>query len=314
MAKPLQIEIQNDFFDLGLLKNWNQEQFIKKENIDSKKPLKPKPFLKWAGGKRQLVNQFHDLKLLSPPNFDQKKSNYIEPFIGGGAVFFEALPTNAIIADLNEDLIKTYNTIKNNAEELIKNLKLYKNEKDFYLNIRNLNSKELSDLEVASRFIYLNKTCFNGMYRVNKSGKFNVPFGRYSNPLICDESNLRAVSQILKNVTIENNDYKLTLEKAKKGDFIYLDPPYYPISKTSSFVSYTNKDFHANEQIDLCKKIIELDEKGCFVMLSNSDCDFIRNLYSDLKNFKLYQVFATRAINSDASKRGKISEIVIANY
>ena len=209
MAKPLQIEIQDDFFDLGLLKNWNQEKLIKKENIDSKKLLKPKPFLKWAGGKRQLINQFHDLKLLSPKNFDQKKSNYIEPFIGGGAVFFEFLPINAIIADLNEDLIKTYNTIKDNVEELIKNLKLYKNEKDFYLNIRNLNSKELSDLEIASRFIYLNKTCFNGMYRVNKSGNFNAPCGKYKNPKIADFENIKAVSNFISIAEKIYNDSKI---------------------------------------------------------------------------------------------------------
>ncbi|HBB56970.1 TPA: modification methylase [Patescibacteria group bacterium] len=200
---------------------------------------KPKPFVKWVGGKRQLLAQFRLMNLYPPEKFDIKKGKYFEPFVGGGAVFFDLLPETAYLSDLNNELVITYNVIKNDVENLIKSLKKHKLDKDYFLKIRVQNPEKLSDLNTASRFIYLNRTCFNGMYRVNSRGGFNVPFGKYTNPLICDENNLRKASKALKNVEIKKQDYKEVLKKAKKGDFVYFDPPYYPVSKTASFTSYT---------------------------------------------------------------------------
>lgn len=199
---------------------------------------KPKPFVKWVGGKRQLLKQFRDLGLYPPENFDHITNTYFEPFVGGGAVFFDLLPETAYLSDLNNELVVTYNVIKNDVENLIKSLKKHKLDKEYFLKMRAQNPEKLSDLNTASRFIYLNRTCFNGMYRVNSKGGFNVPFGKYTNPLVCDENNLRKASKALKNVEIRKQGYKEVLKKAKKGDFIYFDPPYYPISKTASFTSY----------------------------------------------------------------------------
>ena len=241
---------------------------------------KPKPFVKWVGGKRQLLKQFRDLGLYPPENFDPITNTYFEPFVGGGAVFFDLLPETAYLSDLNNELVVTYNVIKNDVENLIKSLKKHKLDKEYFLKIRAQNPEKLSDLNTASRFIYLNRTCFNGMYRVNSKGGFNVPFGKYTNPLICDENNLRKASKALKNVEIKKQDYKEVLKKAKKGDFVYFDPPYYPVSKTASFTSYTSEAFLDKEQIELRDTFVELHKRGCFVMLSNSDTPFINKIYS----------------------------------
>lgn len=275
---------------------------------------KPKPFVKWVGGKRQLLKQFRDLGLYPPENFDPVTNTYFEPFVGGGAVFFDLLPETAHLSDLNNELVVTYNVIKNDVENLIKSLKKHKLDKEYFLKIRAKNPEKLSDLNTASRFIYLNRTCFNGMYRVNSKGGFNVPFGKYTNPLICDEGNLRKASKALKNVEIKKQDYKEVLKKAKKGDFIYFDPPYYPISKTASFTSYTSESFLDKEQIELRDTFVELHKRGCFVMLSNSDTPFINKIYSEPKGLRITKVQAGRAINSDASKRGKITEVLVTNY
>jgi DNA adenine methylase len=275
---------------------------------------KPKPFVKWVGGKRQLLEQFKEMDLYPPDGFDPIKGRYFEPFVGGGAVFFDLLPEKAFLSDLNNELVTTYNTIKNNVEELIISLKKHKKDKEYFLKIRFLNPKDLDDISVASRFIYLNRTCFNGMYRVNRQGIFNVPFGRNKNPLICDINNLRKVSRALKGVEIKNQDYKEVLKKAKSGDFIYFDPPYYPVSKTASFTSYTSEGFFDKEQIELRNTFKELSDKGCFVMLSNSDAPFINKIYSEIKGVRITKIKAGRAINSDASKRGKITEVLITNY
>ncbi|MFA7285722.1 MAG: DNA adenine methylase [Candidatus Paceibacterota bacterium] len=288
--------------------NFNYENL--KNIIDSK----PKPFVKWVGGKRQLLKQFKKMNLYPPFGFDANKNTYFEPFVGGGAVFFDLLPKKAFLSDLNSDLVITYNVIKNNIDALIKSLKKHEYEKDYFLKVRAKNPKELSDLEIASRFIFLNRTCFNGMYRVNSSGQFNVPFGKYTNPLICDEDNLRKVSKALENVEIKHQDYKAVLKKAKKGDFIYFDPPYYPISKTASFTTYTTEAFLDKEQIELRDTFLELHKRGCFVMLSNSDAPFINKIYTGFKGVKINKVEAGRAINSDSSKRGKITEVLITNY
>lgn len=275
---------------------------------------KPKPFVKWVGGKRQLLKQFRDMGLYPPDDFDPITNTYFEPFVGGGAVFFDLLPKKAELSDLNNELVTTYNVIKNDVDALIKSLKKNKYDKEYYLKVRAKNPKELPDIEVASRFIYLNRTGFNGMYRVNSQGGFNVPFGKYTNPLICDKENLLKASKALQKVTIKNQDYEKVLDKAKKGDFVYFDPPYYPVSKTASFTSYTKDAFLDKEQTELRDTFVELHERGCFVMLSNSDTPFINKIYSGIKGVKVSKVAAGRAINSKASGRGKISEVLITNY
>ena len=275
---------------------------------------KPKPFVKWVGGKRQLLKQFRELNLYPPECFNPESNTYFEPFVGGGAVFFDLLPKHAELSDTNRELVVAYNVIKDNVDGLIKSLKKHIYNKEYYLEVRAQDINELSDIEIASRFIFLNRTGFNGMYRVNKSGQFNVPFGRYKNPLICDENNLRKVSEALQGITITHRDYKDVLELAKIGDFIYFDPPYYPLNPTSSFTAYTAKGFFEKEQIELRDTFVKLHERGCFVMLSNSDTPFINELYSGLEGVSINKIIAGRAINSKGSKRGKINEVLITNY
>lgn len=275
---------------------------------------KPKPFVKWVGGKRQLLKQFKELGLYPPHKFNPEVNTYFEPFVGGGAVFFDLLPKYANLSDLNSDLVTTYNVIKSKVEELIHSLKKHKNNKEYFLKIRALDVTKLTDVEIASRFIYLNRTCFNGLYRVNSKGQFNVPFGKNKNPLICDEINLRRASKELKNVNIKHEDYKSVLKKAKKGDFIYFDPPYHPLNETSSFTSYTKEDFTAENQIELRDTLLELHKRGCFVMLSNSDAKFINEIYSGYKGVRITKVEAGRAINSKGNGRGKILEVLVTNY
>jgi DNA adenine methylase len=310
--------LQNSF---GISYIYAQKVFDMAKSLEEAKIIvdeKPKPFVKWVGGKRQLLQQFKLMNLYPPEMFNVKTGSYFEPFVGGGAVFFDLLPEKAYLSDLNFELVTAYNAIKNDVESLIKSLKRHKNTKDYFLKIRSKDVDKLSDIEVASRFMYLNRTCFNGLYRVNSRGGFNVPFAGNKNPLICDEENLRKISKSLKNVEIKRQDYKEVLKKAKKGDFVYFDPPYYPINKTSSFTSYTKESFLDKEQIELRDTFVELTNRGCFVMLSNSDTPFINKIYSEIKlNKKLIRinkVYAGRAINSDASKRGKITEVLITNY
>jgi DNA adenine methylase len=240
--------------------------------------------------------------------------------VWGGAVFFNLKVIygedfKGRLRDINEEMIITYNTIKNNVEKLIKELKLYKYDKDFYEEIRSLdrksNFKKLSDIKRAARFIYLNRTWFNGLYRVNGSGFYNVPFGRYKNPLICDEDNLRLCSKALQNTIIENKDFSSVLEYAKKWDFIYFDPPYDTISETANFTSYDKSGFGRREQEKLFEVYKKLDKRGCFVMLSNHNTNFINELYKD---YRKEIVLARRNINSDSSKRGQVEETVILNY
>lgn len=275
---------------------------------------RPKPFVKWVGGKRQLIAQFQGLNVYPPKNFDIQNNKYFEPFVGGGAMFFDLLPSNAILSDLNHELITTYRIIKNNVEDLIVDLEKHKTDKDYFLEVRSWQPKELDELSIASRFIFLNRTCFNGMYRVNSKGGFNVPFGKYTNPTICNKDNLRRVSKALRKAEIKHQDYKEVLKIAKNGDFIYFDPPYYPVSKTSSFTSYTSEAFLEKEQIELRDTLVELHQRGCFVMLSNSDTPFINQIYSNLTDIRALKVQANRAINSDATKRGKVGEVLITNY
>ncbi len=268
------------------------------------------PFLKWVGGKRQLMPA---IKELIPKNY----TNYYEPFIGGGAVLFDLQPKNAVINDFNEELINVYQTIKENPEELISDLKTHKNESDYFYDLRALdredNFENLSNIKKASRVIYLNKTCYNGLYRVNNSGEFNSPFGRYKNPNIVNETTIRAVSKYLNTnkITILNGDFEEALKGIKKGSFVYFDPPYHPVSASSNFTGYVQGGFDMYEQVrlrDLCNK---LNEKRINFLLSNSATQFIEDLYKD---YKISYVKANRSINSNAKKRGEIDEVLIRNY
>ena len=270
-------------------------------------PTKPRPFVKWVGGKRQIIEI---LKENLPKNFD----TYIEPFVGGGALFFELLPRKAVINDLNEELINAYRTIKEYPHQLVEDLKKHKNEEEYFYDIRSSNPENLNQIERASRFIYLNKTCFNGLYRENSKGQFNVPFGKYKSPRIVDKENILAISEYLNtaDVTISNEDYKETVKSAKRGDFIYLDPPYYPLNKNSSFTKYTKYDFTEEDHVELFEEFVKLDTKGCHVMLSNSNTPFIKDLY---REYEIIEITTNRYINSKADGR-KLSakEIIVKNY
>jgi DNA adenine methylase len=268
------------------------------------------PFLKWAGGKRQLLPI---LTSYVPKNYN----DYYEPFLGAGALFFKLQPRRAVINDNNTELINCYYVIENCLDELIKDLKKHKNEEEYFYHIRNMDRTDdfclINDIKRASRFIYLNKTCYNGLYRVNSKGHFNTPFGRYKNPKYVDLENLKLIQECLYNNTIAILDYDFeeAVYSAKKGDFIYFDPPYHPISKTSSFTGYGINGFGEVEQVRLYKVFSELDKRGCFVMLSNSSTDFIKTLY---KEYNIKTVQANRNINSNATGRGKIDEVLILNY
>lgn len=266
-----------------------------------------RPFLKWAGGKSKLVEQYI-------PYFPQSFTNYYEPFLGGGAVFFHLCNVkpdiNKFISDINSELINTYCCIKNNVEPLIDLLKYHQlqHSKDYYYKMR-LYSQG-SELERAARLIYLNKTCFNGLYRENSQGLFNVPMGKYKNPTICNEDLLRYTSVALQSVDVSVKPYN-DINAMSDRDFVYFDPPYYPLNSTSNFTTYSRYVFKETEQIKLKDTFAELANRGAKVMLSNSDCTFIRELYTD---FNIYEILASRAINSKAEKRGKIPELLITSY
>jgi DNA adenine methylase len=275
-----------------------------------------KPFVKWAGGKNGLINS---LVSFIPKNFN----SYFEPFVGGGALFFYLKNLNILnskkiyLNDKNVELINAYKQIKINPNKLLEELEILKNNhsKEYFYKIRNLDRDfdfySLSEVFRAARFIYLNKTCFNGLCRYNAKGNFNTPMGSYKNPKIYDKDLIFSVHEVLKNVSITNKDFEVVSLKAKKGDFVYFDPPYYPLNKTSSFVSYTD-NFSANEQIRLYKLFKMLDCEGIKVLQSNSNTDFIKELYKD---FEIIEVISKRAINCKGDKRGKIMELIIrGNY
>lgn len=270
------------------------------------------PFLKWVGGKRQIMPSIVNLL---PDNIDN--STYIEPFVGGGAVLFHLQPTKAIINDSNIELINVYEVIKCNLNELIIDLRKHKNEADYFYEIRGLDrSKDfesLTKIQRASRIIYLNKTCFNGLYRVNSLGEFNAPFGRYKNPTIINESTLNAVSKYLNtnDIKIFQGDYIEILEKAEINSFVYLDPPYHPISDSSNFTGYVQGGWGINDQIRLREACDSLSCRGIRFLLSNSSSNLIKDQYS---KYNIQTIKANRAINSDGSNRGKIDEFLIRNY
>lgn len=267
-----------------------------------------RPFVKWAGGKSQLL---HELILRVPTQF----SRYFEPFVGGGALFFHLQPKEAYLSDLNPEVINTYQIIKNKIDELIADLKSHIHSSEYFYEIRNADrTKEYqnwSDVKKASRFIYLNKTCYNGLYRVNSKGQFNVPFGKYVNPKIVDEDNLYACHKVLKFAQINLNSF-LHIEKiVKKDDFIYFDPPYAPLNQTSNFTSYSRNGFDEKMQKELKNLCDRLSQRGVRFMLSNSSAPTILELY---KNYNIDFVYATRAINSNSQKRGKIAEVIVTNF
>lgn len=269
------------------------------------------PVVKWVGGKRQLLTE---IDKYIPSHF----STYYEPFLGGGAVFFYLQPKKAIVNDINEELINLYKVIKDNVEELIEDLKKHKNESDYFYSIRELDRdievyKKLTPVQRASRIHYLNKTCYNGLFRVNSQGQFNVPFGRYKNPNIVNEVTLRAVSNYFNsaNITFKCCDFEESVKGARKGSFIYFDPPYDPVSDTSSFTGYDKGGFGKKEQVRLKKLCDRLNDRGIKFLLSNSETDFILDLYRD---YKIEIVQAKRSINSKGNKRGEVNEVLVMNY
>jgi len=275
-----------------------------------------KPFLKWAGGKRQLLTE---IKTHLPK--DINNHTYYEPFLGAGAVFFDLQPKKAVINDFNEQLILTYNVIKENIDDLILLLKKYqkKNDEDCYYKIRNIDRdpkifNKLTNIEKAARLIFLNKTCFNGLYRVNSQGLFNVPYGKYKNPTICEEIVLRQISVYLNSgkINILNTDFEKAVSTAGKKSFVYFDPPYHSPDKTN-FTGYQANGFDEDEQERLRDVIIKLTNKDVKCLLSNSDTNYIRKLYNN-DSFEIIKVQAKRAINSDSAGRGNVNEVLIKNW
>jgi DNA adenine methylase len=275
----------------------------------------PKPFVKWAGGKRQLIPILNR-------NLPESFGTYYEPFLGGGALLFHILTDKngqkCSISDLNSDLVLAYTTIRDRIDALITSLKNHeknyqKDSESYYYTIRESNPR--SEIEKTSRLIFLNRTCFNGLYRVNSKGKFNVPLGKYSNPNIVNEENIRAVSHILQSsrTAIKCRDFEAVLRDAKKGDLIYFDPPYQPVSATSNFTSYTTKDFTYDDLIRLAELCLKLDSRGCNVLLSNSDSQEVADIFA--KNpWKITRIAANRSINSNSKKRTGHFELLIKNY
>lgn len=273
-----------------------------------KYPLKP--VIKWAGGKTKILNQLSKY-------FPCEYCNYHEPFMGGGAVFFYLFEeiknknAKAYLSDSIEEIINLYKVIRDDVEMLINTSKKHIYDQKYYYSIRSQDPAQLSDVERASRTLYLNKTCFNGLYRVNSKGQFNVSFGDYTDPVIVNEEVLRNASYTFRQAELNTGDFEIVLENARAGDFVYLDPPYVPLSPTSNFTGYTSGPFGFSEHRRLREVFETLQARGCYVMLSNSNTDFVRELY---RGCNIKTINASRAINSIASKRGSIKELVILSY
>jgi DNA adenine methylase len=263
----------------------------------------PLPVLKSAGGKRKLVPT---LRALMPKKF----GTYYEPFVGGGALFFDVQPPRAALADLNSKLVNVYRQLRDNPHEVIEHLELFTNDGACFQRIRARNFDKGSLSERAAEYIYCNKVGFNGLYRENKTGQFNVPFGRYDNPRICDKPGLLAAGAALAGVAIYEEDFRRVLERPVAGDFVYLDPPYEPVSKTSNFTGYTKFNFTRDDQVILRDETLKLKQRGVHVILSNSSAAFIREIYAG-KDWTVQEIQAARAINSDGAKRGNVTELVI---
>lgn len=263
----------------------------------------PEPFLKWAGGKRQLVDR---LRARMPASY----GTYYEPFIGGGALFFAAAPTRAVLSDNNPRLVRTWRAVQRQVEEVVERLCEHRVEEAYFYELRKQDiDRASSDAEVAAWMIYLNKTAFNGLYRVNSKGRFNTPWGRYDNPRICDIPRLMEVSRVLQGVTIELGDFVEVARRAEAGDFVYFDPPYEPLSASSSFRAYTKQGFGADDQRRLRDLALELKGRGVHVLLSNSSAPLILELYQE--GFEVELVSASRLINSVGSGRGAVKEVLV---
>src|SRR3989475_4169903 len=265
------------------------------------------PFLKWAGGKAQLLKQFS-------PFFPKEFGTYFEPFLGGGAVFFHLGPERAILSDTNPELINVFQVVRDDLELLADALERHyphRNSQPYFYRVRKQVPSELSAVQRAARTIFLNKTCYNGLWRVNAKGEFNVPFGKYKNPTLYKTENLMVAGSVLRGKILTVGDYRDICEYARKDDFVYLDPPYQPLSATSSFTGYTMEAFGESEQKELASVFRQLDQRDCKVMLSNSATDSVKNLY---QGYRIGRVKAKRAINSQASGRGAIDELLIMNY
>lgn len=284
---------------------------IHKEVVPLAKNKLVAPVVKWVGGKRQLLE-------VITPLLPKRITSYCEPFLGGGAVLFSVQPKKAIVNDLNKELITTYEVIRDDVESLIVSLKKHENTPEYFYALRDLDRNkefymDMDKIEKASRLLYLNKTCFNGLFRVNSSGEFNSPFGYYKNPNIVNDSVLRAVNKYFNANKIEfySEDFSETLQRVSKGSFVYLDPPYDPVSDTANFTGYNKGGFDRSEQIRLKECCDELTSRGIKFMLSNSATSFIKELYKD---YNITIVQAKRAINADAGKRGAVEEVLIRNY
>jgi DNA adenine methylase len=262
---------------------------------------RPRPFLKWAGGKGQLLGEI--LR-----RFPQTFRRYHEPFLGGGAVFFGLTPSRATISDINHELVDTYSAIKDDVEAVITALQRHRASEEYFYKVRAQPAEGLTAVASAARTIFLNRTCYNGLYRVNRRGEFNVPFGRYDNPTICDPENLRLASLAMHSVEIRHESAFDIGKRVQTGDLVYFDPPYDPISATASFTAYARFVFGKDEQAQLAEVFRKLAERGVSVVLSNSDTPFIRELYKD---FKIDTVYARRAINSRADRRGHVAEVIV---
>lgn len=262
-----------------------------------------RPFLKWAGGKGKLLDQYAKY-------FPRQYRTYFEPFLGGGAVFFHLRPQQAVLTDINPQLVNVYRCVRDEVESLIPLLQDHQahHSPDYYYQVRAFPPED--PVHQAARLLYLNKTCFNGLYRENASGQFNVPIGRYRNPRICDPALLRAASQALQGKDLQVNPFEAILEAATPADFVYFDPPYHPLSSTSSFTAYNRYSFGDQDQIRLRDVFATLAARGVPVMLSNSDCEWIRALYQD---FSIHTITAARAINSKAQGRGRITEVLVTS-
>ena len=267
------------------------------------------PILKWVGGKRQLLTDIL-------PRIPENCSTYVEPFVGGGAVFFELQPKKAIINDLNAELINVYSLVRDSPVEFLRELEHHaqRNDKDYFYKIRSmdrqLDYEQVNPIQRAARILYLNKTCYNGLYRVNSAGQFNTPYGKYKNPKIVDGAAIRAMSKYLnrKGIKICQGDYKAVLKGLRKGAFVYFDPPYLPLSSSASFTGYTQGGFTYKQQQELKRECDKLRKRGIAFLLSNSDCPEIRQLYSD---YTIVTVKAKRNVNSNGSARGEINEVLI---
>jgi DNA adenine methylase len=272
---------------------------------------KAKPFLQWVGGKREMIEKY-------PTLIPQKFNSYHEPFLGGGAMMFHVAADQAFLSDYNSELIATYKAVASNVNTVISILRELKkrHSKELYLAVRSIDRSseefaKFSNEEIAARLIYLNQTGFNGVYRVNKKGQYNVPIGSSLNRLICDEHTLKIASKFIKNYSFSVGDFSLSLNNIKQNDFLYLDPPYDPVSEYSDFTRYTKAQFGVEDQQRVFKLFEDASLRGCLVMLSNSDTELIRDLY---KQYNIYTVHSSRNLNSDASKRGNVNELAITNY